>query len=358
MLKEHFLTRARVLSKRHYLWVFLPLACIALGLLGAQAPVESVGRIAGEDIYIKGALSVEVENGRTTTVLASGSDITVKSGQARLMLTGGGEIGVCGPAHFSLLRSGGAITLALDFGRLRLRLENSGPLTIYSPLIVATPISIAGEPRDATVGLEANSAMCVRAGQGAVRIEQQLSDQVLLVPQSGEVAFSEGQLDSVRSGAVGCYCDVLLAKTKLLEGPMPPELSVPVSPDADGTAKSPNTAKNNQQETQQNPAAPATEQPIYKVMMPALSFDATSPTPPPGPSSETMLLVREARVRPEVIFQGRVEGSPSPSEQATNPSSPSGNLPTKRSGFFARLKKFFLPPRPPCDGASCANGTG
>src|SRR6266849_2827882 len=112
-----------------------------------QGPPETVGRIFGDDIAVKGALNVEVENGRSTTVLASGSDVLVRSGQARLELAEGGEIGICGPAHFSLLKSGGAVTLALDYGRIHARLLGSPALAIYTPLIVATPMAI-GEARD------------------------------------------------------------------------------------------------------------------------------------------------------------------------------------------------------------------
>ena len=70
--------------------VFLSLfpACVALILvsfaspcmLRAQTPPETVGRIYGDDIAVKGAIGMEVENGRSTAVLASGSDVTVRAG--------------------------------------------------------------------------------------------------------------------------------------------------------------------------------------------------------------------------------------------------------------------------------------
>jgi len=63
-------------------------------LLWAQAPPETVGRIYGEDIQVHGPSSVEVEGGFSVTVLASGSTVTVRSGQARLLLAEGGEVGV------------------------------------------------------------------------------------------------------------------------------------------------------------------------------------------------------------------------------------------------------------------------
>src|SRR5947209_14338695 len=123
-------------------------------VLAAQAQSETVGRIEGDAIAVKGAVGVEVENGRSITLLASGSQVTVKSGQARVTLAEGGEIGICGPAHLSLLKSGNSVTVALDYGRVHAKLDRGVPLTVYTPLIVATPVAIGDAPRDATVGFE------------------------------------------------------------------------------------------------------------------------------------------------------------------------------------------------------------
>src|ERR1700676_1320300 len=57
------------------------------------------------------------------------------------------------------------------------------------------------------------------------------------------------------------------------------------------------------------PPAPAGE-PVYTVLMPPLSFDANSPEPPPDPGPETILLVREVRLRPSVEFRGHVDPAP------------------------------------------------
>jgi hypothetical protein len=336
--------------------LLLALAASA-GTLCAQAPPETVGRIYGADIAVKGAIGVEVEGGRSTTALASGSEVTVRSGAARLLLAEGGEIGVCGPAHFSLLKSGGSITLALDYGRIHARLEGAMPLTVYSALIVATPVAIAAGPRDATIGLEQSGAMCVLAGRGAVRIEQQLTGQVILVPQSGEVAFAEGQLDSLRGSAGACQCDVQTAKADPPEGPRPPEITVAVPADLARPIKPPQ--KNAKPETVEDVKPPAIEEPIYKVMMPPLSFNAASPEPPePQPSPETMLLVREVRVRPAVEFHGRVEEAPAP--LAAQPAHVTGSVleapPKKHASFGTRVRGFFrrLFGRTPCKGEGCA----
>ena len=324
----------------------------------SQAPPATVGRIEGEDIAVKGAVSVEVENGRSTTLLASGSEVTVRSGQARLVLVDGGEIGVCAPAHFSLLKSGGAITLALEYGRVHPRLERGVSLTIYTPLIVATPISIADGPRDATVGLEATGAMCVLAASGVVRVEQQLSGQSLLVPQTGEVAFAGGQLESLRGATGTCHCDVLAARAAPPPPPpRPPEISVPVSPGLARPIKPPvMPGKTPVPENREEPNPPKIEEPIYKVIMPPLTFDAAAPAPPPVPGPDTILLVREVRVRPAEVFHGRVEGASAPTaSSSTVRAAVPEDAPKSPLGVFAKLRRFFrrVFSREPCAGAGC-----
>ena len=347
--------RARAFSWPRCLGRLLPLLLLAPCLLRAQGAPETVGRIEGEDIVVKGAVGVEVESGRSTTVLASGSEVTVRSGQARLVLVEGGEVGICAPAHFSLLKSGGAITLALDYGRIHARLEHPVPLTVYTPLILATPIAIADRPRDATVGLEASGAMCVLAARGAVRIEQQLTGQSILVPQSGEVALlAGGQLDSLRGTAGGCQCEVLTARVTPPPRPKPPELSVLARP-----SKPPEKPA-----AREAPKPPEVEEPIYKVLMPPLTFDAAKPAPPPPPPSpETILLVREVRVRPAEVFHGRVGNSPTtppPSApRAVQVSSSAEDPPKKKPGVAARIGSFFrriFSRKAPCAGAGCNGG--
>lgn len=349
--KPHGPACARAFSWPRCLGRLLPLFLLAPCLLQAQGAPETVGRIEGEDIVVKGAVGVEVENGRSTTVLASSSEVTVRSGQARLVLVEGGEVGICAPAHFSLLKSGGAITLALDYGRIRARLEHPVPLAVYTPLIVATPIAIADRPRDATVGLDAGGAMCVLAAHGAVRIEQQLTGQSILVPQSGEVALlAGGQLDSLRGTAGSCQCEVLTARVTPPPRLNPPELSVLARP-----SKPPEKPA-----AREEPKPPEVEEPIYKVLMPPLTFDAAKPAPLPPPDPETILLVREVRVRPAEVFHGRVENSPTtppPSApRAAQLSSSAEDPPKKKPGVAARIGNFFrriFSRKAPCAGAGC-----
>ena len=126
--------------------------------------------------------------------VVNGSVITVHSGQAHMTLAGGGEIDICGPAKFTLLQSGPAITLALNFGRMRVQLPAAAQLRIFTPTIVATPIDIGGAPRDFTVGLDLSDSLCVVATSGALRLEHQFTGEGLIVPQSGEFFLAAGKL--------------------------------------------------------------------------------------------------------------------------------------------------------------------
>ncbi len=345
-----------VLSWGGWALVFLALLCLAPALLHAQAAPETVGRIEGDDIAVKGAVSVEFVNGQNTTMLASGSNVTVRSGQARIVLVEGGEIGVCGPAHFSLLKSGGAITLALDYGRVHARLENAVGLTVYTPLIVATPLAIS-DARDATIGLETTGAMCALAARGAVRIEQQLTGQSLLVPQSGEIQIADGQLETLRNAAGSCQCEILSARA---EPPFRPlELSAPLR--ASMARPSPSEQKKDSADAPEPPRIPADEEPIYKVFMPPLTFNAAAPEPPPDPSPASILLAREVRVRPSVIFRGHVEAAPLPPPAPPPPLAATGRQdaspkPKKERGLVARIVNFFKRwgSRSPCAGVACS----
>ena len=341
--------------RRSYLFLLGILLAGSL-LLWAQAPPETVGRIYGEDIQVQGPSSAEVEGGFSVTVLASGSTVTVHSGQARLLLAEGGEVGICGPAHFSVLKSGGAITLALDYGRMHTRLENAGLLTFYTPLIVASPMAIVGAPRDVTVSLEPSGAMCVLAARGAVRIEQQLTGQSVLVPQGGELSLTGGQIESMRSASGSCQCEVLVARSQPIEQTRPPQLSILAS----AASARPNPLPANKPLTPDPQKPPMIEEPVYQVLMPPLTFDAASPAPPPPPSPEMILLVRQARVRPVKIFRGRVEEPPAPAQAVAVQKAEvipllDGRSAKKEATLLERIRNLFrrLTSRGPCAGAGC-----
>src|ERR1041385_3205934 len=89
----------------------------------AQAPTqepqgEIIGTIEGQAIALKGPMSVQVVGNEVKTLLRSGADVRVKTGQARIELNGGGSITICGPAHISMLKAANSLTVALDSGTI------------------------------------------------------------------------------------------------------------------------------------------------------------------------------------------------------------------------------------------------
>ena len=256
---------------------------VSAGQQTAAPNAVVVGRLYGEDLAVQNAVSFESNFGFSTALLASGSDVTVRSGRAQIDLMRGGSVAICGPAHFTLLESGGAITLALDYGRVRPQLEAQVALTVYTPMIVATPVAIGTNPRDLTVGLNREGAMCTMTTRGAVRIEQQLSGQSLLVPQGGEISLNDGQLATLRSASGSCDCELLVTRNT---SPKNLELSMPV----------PNPAARPRPATA--PPPPRVEQPIYRVYLPPLTFDASAPDEPPDPDPAHIFLVREVQPLP------------------------------------------------------------
>jgi hypothetical protein len=287
-----------------------------LGARDDKPPLgDSVGAIEGDSISIEGPMSVEVVHGQVRTVLRSGSDVRVKAGQARIELGEGGHIVICGAAHFSVLKSGGALTVALDAGTIHVHLENDLALSVYTPQIQAHPISIGGGPEDVLVGLDAAGTMCIRANKGAVRIEQQLTGQSLLVPQSGDVSLSNGQIESLRTATGSCACE-----EEIVAKPAPPATEVSVLATPEEVKK----AAEEQRKADPPPAAAAPPEekpePIYQVFMPPLRYDANAKVQPDYDPS-LIVLVRRVRVRPTLIFQGKVEGDPVVA-QATPPPAP------------------------------------
>jgi len=288
----------------------VPAACLAIvcaALFAAAAarpdepPPDSVGVIEGESISVTGPTSVEVVRGQPKTLLRSGSDVRVRSGAARIDLVEGGQISICGPAHLSLLKSGGSLTIALDTGTIHVRIERELPLNIYTPLIQAQAVAIGDAPRDALVGFDSSGAMCIRANLGAIRVEQQLTGQSVLIPQAGDVFLFNGQLERLRTSAGHCVCDLQAEK----EAP-PPEPEVGQLATADeARQKAPATVANTQPTTVEPPLA--NDGPIYQVFMPPLIYDANAKVQPEV-DPRMIVLVRRVRVRPTLIFQGRVEG--------------------------------------------------
>ena len=335
--------------------ITLLVALAAISLTPARLSTQNmpaiVGRIEGDDLTVKTTTGAGIEINAGPTVVASGSEVTVNSGQALLLLDAGGEISICGPARFTLVKSTGAITLALDYGRVHPSLESSETFTIYTPQVVATPVSIVGAPRDTTLGLGQDGEMCILTARGAMRVEPQFAGQSLIVPQGGVVNFSGGQIESLRSDISSCSCDFPRASLKrplLTPSREISALSHPLQP--------------KQKKPDATIPPPVSQEPVYTVIMPPLSFDASSPAPPPDPSPETILLVREVRMRPTVVFRGHV--NPAPVEVAASvPVASTPAIPTDdrrrepQPSIIALMRNFFqkLTGQAPCAGVGCRN---
>src|SRR5580658_5252415 len=80
-------------------------------------------------------------------------------------------------------------------------------IRVYTPFIVATPVAIANESRDFTLGLDVNDLMCVYAAQGAAGIEQQFGGENLIVPELGEFFLPGERLPPIAGKAGSCRCD-------------------------------------------------------------------------------------------------------------------------------------------------------
>jgi hypothetical protein len=320
----------------------LAIVCAALIAAAAarpdETPSDAVGVIDGESISVSGPMSLEVVNGQTKTVLRSGSEVRVKSGAARIDLIEGGQVSICGPAHLSVLKSGGSLTIALDTGTIHVLVERDLPVNIYTPQIQAHTVAVGGGPRDALVGFDSSGAMCVRANRGAIQLEQQLTGQNVLLPQAGDVFIFNGQLENLRSSAGHCACELQTMKET------PPQVGQLAT--TDEARKQAAEAKSNTPAAVREPA-PATEEPVYHVFMPPLIYDAKAKVQPEV-DPRMIVVVRRVRVRPALIFQGRVEGvaaaaatppkppAPAAAANAAKPAAPASDSFTKRVRNFVR----------------------
>jgi hypothetical protein len=309
-------------------------AMVCAGLLVATAGTpdqpagDAVGLIEGQDIHVTGPMSVEVVGGQTKTILRSGSDVQVKSGQARISLVEGGQISICGPAHFSVLKSGGALTVALESGTIHARVDREPALTVYTAEIQAQTLAIGDDPRDVLVGFAGAGMMCIHTYRGALRVEQQLSGRSVIVPQGVDVMLANGQIDELRNGAGQCKCELQIAK-------------IPAAPAGGSEA----AANSNEAVAEEKPEPK--EEPIYTVIMPPLEFEAKAKVQP-EPDMRLMTIVRHVRVRPALVFQGRVEGDAAATTAppaAAPPKPPVASAPAKttpaQDSVVDRMRSFF-----------------
>lgn len=319
----------------------LTLVCVCPRIRAGEdssAAVDVVAHIQGNDLSINDQMLTRAS---TLVSVANGNVVTVYSGEASMQLIDGGEVSVCGPAKFTVLaNSDGAITLALDFGRMHVDLPASVDLRVLTPTIVATPIDIEGGKRDVIVGLDQNNSLCVLATLGAVQLEQQFSGQRLIIPEAGDFSLQGGQLVPVADAGQSCQCATVRQVT-----PGEP----PVAPETANEIPLPNAAEAQQQAAQ----APQVTAPAYKIDLPPLVYSSASPSPPDVPTEETAALIRSVHDDPDWIFSGSVEtpafareisrdlgvgGAP-----ADSSATPRGaSAPKKSGGFWASLKRLFI----------------
>ncbi len=354
-----------------------------------NAPPAIVGSVEGGDISCENGTP---QTGGTASVgprldVSDGTVVTVHSGQARMTLVVGGEVDICGPAKFTVLLSGEAITLALNFGRMRVALPANTTLRVFTPTIIGTPIDIAGGPRDFTVGLSLDDSLCVTATSGAIQLEHQFSGEKLIVPQSGEFFLNSGKLLPVAGTPGSCRCAAEAEPTPaqlpspdyattpappavkqlppiaIIESVKPaaePAVEVDSAPAGQVTqygalAEANQTHPLVRQTQDAEPALPPTTNPEYTAVLPPLTFMAGTPLPPPGPSADVVLLIREARVSPEWEFSGRVEtpefakamqnalgeGGAAQSNASASSANPLPPKSKKKGGFWAALRRAF-----------------
>jgi hypothetical protein len=304
---------------------------------GARLPV--VAHVEGSDISCE---SGTPETGQYSTVgtrldVSDGTVVTVHSGQALLTLVAGGQVDICGPAKLTVLLSGNAITLALNFGRVRVELPAKTDLRIFTPTLIGTPLDISGGARDVTVGLSLDDSLCVLASSGAIQLEHQFTGERMIVPQAGEFFLNAGKLVPVAGRPGSCKCSATGSASPSIPpspeyanaGP-PAALPLAIPPAASGSASGSSPAAvevtpaekpvEYAQLAQANeahpvvpaprderPDAPPSSIPAYTAVLPALTYNAGGPAPPATSSSDMVLLVREARVSPDWEFSGHVE---------------------------------------------------
>jgi hypothetical protein len=340
-LTDYF--RESVRRARLFAAVYL-MVCAGFLVAAATTPDQplgdAVGLIEGEDIAVTGPMSVEVAGGQEKTILRSGSDVRVKSGQARISLVEGGQISICGPAHLAVLKSGGALTVALDSGAIHARLEREPALSVYTAQIQGQPVAIGDEPRDFLVGFESAGIMCVRTYRGAMRLEQQLSGQSVMLPQGGDVTLANGQIDALGNGTGRCKCELQIAQAPVVPWPRN-EMARPTMESARGE-----TDRNSGDAAGAGEKPSENEEPIYTVNMPPLRFDASARVQP-EPDPRLMVIVRRVRVRSTLLFRGRVEGETVTTAVVTPPKPSARNAPGNaapapaQGSVVDRVRSFF-----------------
>jgi hypothetical protein len=339
-----------------------------------EPPPGAVARVEGPEVSVdSGTALLGTTPSIPSVYLTNGSIVTVHAGRARMLLVAGGQVDICGPAKLTLLYSAGAVTLALNFGRIHVQLPSTATVRIFTPTIIATPLEISGGTREITAGLDLNDSLCVRATSGALRLEQQFTGEDLIVPQAGEFFLANGKLVPVAGAPGSCQCEALHVQSA-----PPPQIPVmgisgrqnlapmPEPPVADAVTAAPPAFPIAQPNVQlralelnndahpvtpptkrETPTPPpvetlATTMPDYKVIMPPLAFSPADPAAPDDSPGDVALIVRTVHVEPEWQFSGHVaaptfEQAKAPAKTAARAAQPAQN----KQSFWTKLKRAF-----------------
>jgi len=375
----------------------MSLACGILTINAwGQTTSPMLGEVAGDNVSVLGPSNVVAGSTPRAIAFGGGSTIVVLSGKARVEFVGGGELEICGPAKFTVLASGEALTVALSFGRVHVKFNASRPITVYTPLVIATPMALENQPRDFTLGLANTGAMCVLAARGAVQVQHQLSGETLIVPQPSEVLLQGTTFGATPAIAGSCRCDFdepsaqksapptyVAAQRQMAPGIAPvkapprPRTVAPRSASANSLppqAPIPRRSTPTNAETSSAPgpehsttsAPPPAKRRVAKINLPPIGYDAKSATAPAEPMSvATLLLAKDAEVQPEWIFHGmvaeplrpakRVRATPSQRRAAKIAEKQKPKQQTTGKSFWSKFHDFFAgaPAKSDCAGAGC-----
>jgi hypothetical protein len=159
----------------------------------------------------------------------------------------------------------------------------------------------------------------------------------VVIPQDGDVLLANGQFENLRSSAGHCTCEMQTPKAASV---LQPEISQLAT--AEEVRKNSPNAKTEPPAASEEKSA-AKEEPVYQVFMPPLIYDAKAKVQP-AVDPRMIVLVRHVRVRPTLIFRGRVEGetvavaAPSPTRTASA-SAPKPAAPANDT-FVDRVRSF------------------
>lgn len=315
-----------------------------------EAQGEVIGTIegpsGGQGLSVKGPMSVQVVGNEVKTLLRSGVDVRVKFGRAKINLAEGGTIAVCGPAHISMLKAGGALTVALDSGSIHAQVTGNLTLNVFTAQILAKTVAIADGPQDVLVGFDSPGLMCVRSTRGAVRLEEQFGGQGVMVPQGGDVTIANGQIQGMRDSTGQCVCEAFETKTIPPGGATGEVSQLATTEEVKKSVELKNSAPKLPRAGKIETVKAPSFEPTYQVFMPPLRFDANAKAQDDF-DPKLIVLVRRVRVRPTLIFESRVEGEPAarptanlnaaaskpqPAPQKANATAPS---------VVDRMKSFF-----------------